>query len=150
MAGNMSLLDRARSTLPTPATSREPRDWLQLAIAAGYGAVGAITLGLVLIVPVMAAWAADPHSTTSWTDALSFSGDGWALAHRGHVAVAAGASHSVTFAPLVLTALAVVFARMAAKAMLTHLSGRSGAWWEGPSSYILGYVVAAWSSPASR
>lgn len=142
MAGNMSLLDRARSTLPTPATSREPRDWLQLAIAAGYGAVGAITLGLVLIVPVMAAWAADPHSTTSWTDALSFSGDGWALAHRGHVAVAAGASHSVTFAPLVLTALAVVFARMAAKAMLTHLSGRSGAWWEGPSSYILGYVVA--------
>jgi len=141
MAPNMSLLDRARSTLPTPANSREPRDWVQLAIAAGYGAVGAVTLALVLIVPVMAAWAADPHSTTSWTDALSFSGDGWALAHRGHVAVAAGVSHSVTFAPLVLTALAVLFARMAAKAMLTHLSGRSGAWWEGPSAYLLGYVV---------
>lgn len=141
MVSDMSLLDRARSTLPSSATVREPRDWWQLAIAAGYGAVGAVTLGLVLIAPVMAAWAADPHSSVPWTDALSFSGDGWALAHRGHVSVAAGAAHTVTFAPLMLTALAVVFARMAATAMLTHLSGRSGAWWEGLSSYVLGYVV---------
>lgn len=141
MAGDMSLLDRARSTLPTLVSPREPRDWRQLAIAAGYGAVGAVTLGLVLIVPVMAAWAADPHSTTSWSDALSFAGDGWALAHRGHVSVAAGAAHTLTFAPLLVTALAVLLARMAAKAMLTHLSGRSGAWWEGPASYIVGYVV---------
>ncbi|GGB47554.1 hypothetical protein GCM10011492_43430 [Flexivirga endophytica] len=140
----MSLLDRVRTTLPTSlASSDEPRDWRQLSIAAGYGAVGAVTLGLLLIVPVMAAWAADARSTTSWTDALSFAGDGWALAHRGHVSVAAdAATHSVTFAPLVLTALAVVFARMAAKAMLTHLSGRAGAWWEGPAAYIAGYVVS--------
>lgn len=135
----MSLLDRARSTLPIASvTSREPRNWRQLAIAAGYGAVGAVTLGLVLIVPVIAAWAADPHSTTSWTDALSFGGDGWALAHRGHVSVG---SHAVTFAPLLLIALAVLLARMAAKAMLTHLSGGSGAWWEGSAAYVLGYVA---------
>lgn len=134
----MSLLDRVRTPL---ASSDEPRDWRQLSIAAGYGAVGAVTLGLVLIVPVMAAWAADAQSTVSWTDALSFAGDGWALAHRGHVSVAAGAAHTVTFAPLVLTALAVVFARMAGKAMLTHLSGRVGAWWEGPAAYIVGYAV---------
>lgn len=138
----MSLLDRVRTNLPSSLASPDgPRDWRQLSIAAGYGAVGAITLGLLLIVPVMVAWGADAHSTTSWTDALSFSGDGWALAHRGHVSVAVGGGHAVTFAPLVLTALAVVFARMAAKAMLTHLSDRSGAWWEGPASYIVGYVV---------
>lgn len=142
MTSDMSLLDRVRINLPSSLSSSDgPRDWRQLSIAAGYGAVGAVTLGLVLIVPVMVAWAADAQSTTSWTDALSFAGDGWALAHRGHVSVAVGASHSVTFAPLVLTALAVVFARMAAKAMLTHLSDRSGAWWEGPASYIVGYVA---------
>lgn len=138
----MSLLERVRTNLPSSsASSGEPRDWRQLSVAAGYGAVGAVTLALLLILPVMVAWAADAQSTTSWTDALSFAGDGWALAHRGHVSVATGAAHSVTFAPLLLTALAVVFARMGAKAMLTHLSGRSGAWWEGPSSYIGGYVV---------
>ncbi len=143
MGNDMSLIDRVRTSLPSSLASSEgPRDWRQLSIAAGYGAVGAVTLGLLLIAPVMVAWAADPQSTTSWTDALSFSGDGWALAHRGHVSVAMGAAHSVTFAPLVLTAVAVVFARMAAKAMLTHLSDRSGAWWEGPASYIVGYVVA--------
>lgn len=142
MTSDMSLIDRVRTSLPSSlAPSDGPRDWRQLSIAAGYGAVGAVTLGLLLIVPVMVAWTADPQSTTSWTDALSFSGDGWALAHRGHVSVAVGGSHSVTFAPLVLTALAVAFARMAAKAMLTHLSDRSGAWWEGPTSYIVGYVV---------
>lgn len=138
----MSLLERVRTNLPSSfASSDEPRDWRQLSIAAGYGAVGAVTLGLLLILPVMVAWAADARSTTSWADALSFAGDGWALAHRGHVSVATGAAHSVTFAPLVLTALAVVFARMGAKAMLTHLSERRGAWWEGPAAYIVGYVV---------
>lgn len=142
MGRNMSLLDRVRTTLPTSLSSaEEPRDWRQLSIAAGYGAVGAVMLGLLLIVPVMVAWAADPQSTTSWTDALSFSGDGWALAHRGHVSVSSAGSHTVTFAPLVLTALAVVLARMAAKAMLTHLSGRGASWWEGPAAYVLGYVV---------
>lgn len=141
MTSDMSLIDRVRTNLPPSlASSDGPRDWRQLSIAAGYGAVGAVTLGLLLIVPVMVAWAADPQSTTSWTDALSFSGDCWALAHRGHVSIAVGAAHAVTFAPLVLTALAVVFARMAAKAMLTHLSDRSGTWWEGPASYIVGYV----------
>ncbi|WP_446665236.1 cell division protein PerM [Flexivirga sp. B27] len=138
----MSLLDRVRTNLPSAlASSDEPRDWRQLSIAAGYGSVGAVTLGLVLILPVMVAWAADAQSTATWTDALSFAGDGWALAHRGHVSVAAGATHSVTFAPLVLTGLAVLFARMGAKAMLTHLSGRGGAWWEGPAAYIGGYVA---------
>ncbi|RNI22196.1 DUF6350 family protein [Flexivirga caeni] len=134
----MSLLDRTRSSVPSSPRTPAPRDWRQLSIAVGYGAVGAVTLALVLVAPVMVAWAADPHSTTSWTDALSFAGDGWALAHRGHVSVAA---HTLTLAPLVLTALAVLFARMAAKAMLTHLSERSGAWWEGPAAYLGGYAV---------
>ncbi|NNG40063.1 hypothetical protein HJ588_12400 [Flexivirga sp. ID2601S] len=153
----MSLLDRARNltglaTPQSPAQSRDPR---QLAIAAGYGAVGALSLALLLVIPVLLAWAADPHSSVGWTDALSFSGDGWALAHRGHVGVD-GSGRSVVLAPLLLTALALVLARTAAKAMLGYLSERSGAWWEGPASYVGGYVVTglvisalAMSGPAS-
>ncbi|WP_265447950.1 DUF6350 family protein [Flexivirga meconopsidis] len=153
----MSLLDRARNltSLAAPESPAQRRDWRQLAIAAGYGAVGAASLGLLLVVPVLLAWAADPRSSVGWTDALSFSGDGWALAHRGHIGVD-GAGQSVVFAPLLLTALALVLARTAAKAMLGYLSERAGAWWEGPASYVGGYVVTglvicalAMSGPAS-
>lgn len=134
----MSLLDRTRNLATLPKA--EGRDWRQLAIAAGYGVVGAICLWLVLLVPVLVAWVADPRTSTSWTDTLSFSGDAWALAHRGHVGVTSAGAHSVVFAPLLLTVLAVLLARYAATAMLAYLPDRRGGWWEGPASYVVGYL----------
>lgn len=136
----MSLLDRARNSLAVDTSRRDgDRDWRELAIAAGYGAIGAVSLALVLAIPVVIAWLTDPHGGTTWLDALSFGGDAWALAHRAHLGAPGG--YSVVFAPLVLTLAALALARAAAKAMLWHLSGQSGAWWEAPAAYVGGYLV---------
>lgn len=111
-----------------------------------YGAIGAVALALVILVPSLIAWMADGRSSVSWLAAMSFAGDGWVLAHHGHLrAPAGGMTHVITFAPLVFTGLALWFARAAAKPLLREVEqeGRSaGRWWHAPLLFVAGYLGA--------
>ncbi|MDE9367122.1 DUF6350 family protein [Luteipulveratus sp. YIM 133132] len=148
----MSLLERTRQIVPTPSTDRPPR---LLLAAAGYGAVGAVALALLLVLPVMAAWFADAHSTTSWSDALSIAADGWTLAHRAPLGVPDDGA-SVVAPPLLLTAAAVLLARLAATSVLVQLTRRtSGLWLRVALAYVAGYALTGvvlalvgWTGPA--
>ena len=135
----MSLLERTRQFVPTPSSSDRPLN--ALLVAAGYGAVGALSLVLLLVVPVTIAWLADSQSTVSWSDALTFAPDTWVLAHRGTLGVPAG-DLSVTAPPLLLTGLAVLLARVAAASTLTQLTSRTrGLWPKVALSYAGGYAL---------
>lgn len=140
----MSVLERGRNVTVLRPAGRINRRLAGLALV--YGAVGAVALALVLLVPTLTAWTADSRSSVSWLDAMSFAGDGWVLAHHGQLrAPAAGAIHIVTFAPLVFTALAAWFARTAAKALLREVEheGRdAGRWWHAAAFFVLGYLLA--------
>lgn len=151
----MSLLERTRQIVPTvksgPTTPKQV-----LAVAAGYGAVGALALTLVLIVPVLLAWLADPQSTASWLEAMSFAPDAWVLAHRGSLGVS-DLGISVVAPPLLLTALAVLSARMACRASLAHLPSARTATGvvRALACFVAGYTLtgavlalSAWVGPA--
>lgn len=140
----MSVLQRDQKvTVLRPAGRFNPR---LSGLALMYGAIGAVALALVILVPSLIAWMADGRSSVSWLAAMSFAGDGWVLAHHGHLtAPAGGVEHVITFAPLVFTAVALWFARTAAKPLLRDVEqeGRSaGRWWHAPMLFVVGYVVA--------
>lgn len=154
----MSLLERTRNIVPSPHVSRSG----PVATAAGFGAVGALALALILVIPVLVAWAADPHSTVSWTDALSFAPAVWVLAHHGSLGIPA--NHLTVYAPpLMITVAAVFLARMAAASFLPSLAAAPGAvrwpatlvpatdsdadaaapgrsWWHVPAAFVGGYT----------
>lgn len=140
----MSVLERDQNvTVLHPAGRFNPR---LSGLALLYGAIGAVALALVLLVPTLVAWMADSRSSVSWLAAMSFAGDGWVLAHHGHLrAPAGGVTHVITFAPLLFTGLAAWFARAAAKPLLREVEqeGRSaGRWWHAPMFFVLGYLGA--------
>ena len=140
----MSVLERGRNvTVLRPAG----RINLRLAgLALFYGAIGAVALALVVLVPTLTAWTADSRSSVSWLQAMSFAGDGWVLAHHGRLlATAGGATHTITFSPLFFTALAVWFTRTAAKAVLREVTeaGRdAGRGWHSALFFVGGYLIA--------
>ena len=140
----MSVLQRDRNVTVLRPAGRFNRRLGGLALV--YGAVGAVALALLLLVPSLVAWTADSRSSVSWLDAMSFAGDGWVLAHHGSLRAPAGSvSHVVTFAPLVFTAVAVWCARAGAKALLRDIEheGRdAGRWWHPVALFIAGYLVA--------
>lgn len=111
-----------------------------------YGAIGAVASALVILLPTLVSWMADTRSSVSWLAAMSFAGDGWVLAHHGHLrAPAGGTTHVITFAPLLFTALALWCARTAAKPLLRDVEqeGRSaGRWWHAPMLFVVGYLCA--------
>lgn len=140
----MSLLERGRNVTVLRPVGRIN---LRLAgLALFYGAVGAVALALVVLIPTLTAWTADSRSSVSWLEAMSFAGDGWVLAHHGRLAATAGgAVHAVTFAPLLFTVLAAWFARTSARALLreVHDAGRAaGRGWHSAACFVAGYAGA--------
>lgn len=86
-----------------------------LGSAALAGGVAALVGWVIIAVPVLAAWFADPLSTVSAGQALGTAAGGWALAHRG---VIDAAEVSVQLTPLLLTAILVLLCRCAARRVL--------------------------------
>ncbi len=80
------------------------------------GGLAALVGWLIIAVPVLVAWFADPLSTVSAGQALGTAAGGWVLAHRGVIDTA---EVSVQLAPLLLTALPVLLCRYAARHVLT-------------------------------
>lgn len=152
----MTLLERTRQIVPTPDLDLS-RPWRRLLVAVGFGAVGALALVLALMIPAMAAWVADTQSPDSWVDALTLAPVMWALAHRGSTSVP-GSEVAVTFPALGLTALAVLCAYHAAKAVLAQPEPNGDedtVWWHQPAAYLGGYAgtglvvtLLAWIGPA--
>ena len=140
----MSVLQRDRNVTVLRPAGRFNRRLGGLALV--YGAVGAVALALVLLIPSLVAWTADSRSSVSWLDAMSFAGDGWVLAHHGTLgAPAGGVMHGVTFAPLIFTAVALWCARAGAKALLREVEheGRdAGPWWHPVALFVGGYLLA--------
>lgn len=140
----MSVLQRDRSVTVLRPAGQFNRRLGGLALV--YGAVGAVALALVLLVPSLVAWTADSRSSVSWLDAMSFAGDGWVLVHHGSLRAPAGnVSHVVTFAPLLFTAVALWCARAGAKALLReveHEGREAGRWWHPVVLFVGGYLLA--------
>ncbi|WP_392424075.1 DUF6350 family protein [Barrientosiimonas humi] len=158
----MTLLERTRQIVPGPSLDPQHR-WQRLLVAAGFGAVAAFALALILVVPSVAGWVTDAQSTATWSDALSFAPALWVLVHRGSV-TAPGDAVAVTAPLLALTAGAVLLARSAARAALVRVDesapSRSGdvddrdAWWHLPAAFVGGYALSgvllallAWVGP---
>ncbi|WP_018154895.1 DUF6350 family protein [Demetria terragena] len=154
----MSLLERTRQIVPTRALD-PAGPWRRLSVAFGFGAVGALALALMLVLPAMAAWVTDPQSPDSWFEALTLAPVVWVMAHRGSTGVP-GEEVAVTFPLLGLTIAAVLCARSAARAALVQTEGQShdhdeAAWWHLPAVYVGGYTLTgvalalvAWLGPA--
>lgn len=137
----MSLLERTRRAIrPDP----EPPDWRPLGVAAGYGLLGALVLGLLMLLLAVIVWVADPHSSTDWTSSIAFAGAAWGAVHRGPISVPGDGVQHVVLAPLLLTALAVYLARSAARGLTSYLGGlneRSRPAWETPLAFVVGYAI---------
>ncbi len=138
----MSVLARDRTVTALRATGFNRRLG---GLGLVHGAVAALAPALLLLVPVLAAWTADSRSSVSWLDAMSFAGDGWVLAHHGQLTASEpGVAHVVTFAPLLLTLLALWCTRRAAGALLREAEqeGRAaGPWWHVSVTFGVGYVA---------
>lgn len=147
----MSLLERANNSALEPDESADRRT---LAAAAGYGLVAALSLALLMLMPVLIAWVVDPHSSASWTGTLTFVAAGWALVHGGSVAVPGDGVEQLVLAPLLVTLLAVYLAKSAARALLATVQPGprlSRAWWQMCAAFVGGYLVAGLAmSVASR
>lgn len=119
--------------------------------AAIAGALAAVVGWLVIAVPVIVTWFADPLSTVSAGQALGTAAGVWALAHRG---VIDAAEVSVQLTPLLLTVLPILLCRYAARQVLTDDSGATRpraikkfrAAWQGVrgndlAAFIVGYIL---------
>ena len=122
---------------------------VSMALAAG--ALAGLVGWLVVAVPVLIAWLADPQSTVSMWQSLGIAGDVWALAHHGVVQTP---EVSVRLAPLLLTAVPVLLTRYAVRQVLaeprsqsapTRIGGFGGAWQALRATelvlFVLGYVA---------
>ncbi len=137
----MSLLERVRQPAGS-ATSEEEPGWRTPALGAGLGLVSTLASALLLGVPALLGWLADPHSTTSWSAAMSVGVDGWLLAHGATLSVD---GLSLRLVPLLLAVVPLVVAAAAARALLARLAGLAGAtagsWWRCPAAVALGLFV---------
>lgn len=145
---------RRSFSLPTTALGALPR-WsvLRLKALGGAALAGGLACGvtwLLIAVPVLIAWFADPLSTVSAWQALGAAAGAWALAHRGAVDAT---EVSLQLTPLLLTALPVLLCRYAARHVLSddqgsahprRISGLPSAW-QGVrgndlAAFIVGYL----------
>lgn len=106
----MSLLDRIS---PSVRAESDPGDPAPYALAFGYGLVAPVALGVLLLIPVIAAWTLDPRTSTAWTDALAIAASGVGLSLRASVSVPHNGIDAVHAAPSLLTILLVVLVRYA-------------------------------------
>ncbi len=91
-----------------------------LGSAAFAGTLACGVTWLLIAVPVLVAWFADPLSTVSAWQALGAAAAAWALAHRG---VVDATEVSLQLTPLLLTVLPVMLCRYAARHVLTEDEG---------------------------
>lgn len=131
----MSVLDR---TGRDERAAGEYDERISPGVVAGYGAVAAGALVLVLFAVLLVGWVTDPRSGGSWMSVLGLSGDVWALAHGGRVH--APVVGSITFAPLLATFAAIVLARTAARPVLA--TGARRGLWPTTGAFAGGYAVA--------
>lgn len=115
----MSVQDR---TGRDQRTTSEYDERISSGVVAGYGAVAAGALLLVLFAVLLVAWVTDPRSGGQWMSVLGLSGDVWSLAHGGRLH--APVVGSIAFAPLLITFLAIALARTAARPVLSTGSRR--------------------------
>ena len=138
----MSLLDRSRDLAMRRLAARRRPDTGELARAAGWGAASAFAGALLCLVPVVLGWIADDRSTTEWYSTLSIASSFWALAHRAHLWVSGDATR-VVFAPLLVTVLAVLLARVGARGALGMQTDEAqDPWWLRPVAFVAGYALA--------
>lgn len=131
----MSVLDR---TGRDERAAREYDERISPGVVAGYGAVAAGALLLVLFAVLLVGWVTDPRSGGSWMSVLGLSGDVWSLVHGGRLhAPVVGA---ITFAPLLLTFAAIALARTAARPVLA--SGVRRGLWPTMAAFVGGYAIA--------
>ncbi|KYH43093.1 DUF6350 family protein [Branchiibius sp. NY16-3462-2] len=131
----MSVLDRIGRP---ERTAGEYDERVSPGVVAGYGAVAAGAVFLVLFALLLAAWVTDPRSGGSWMAVLGSSGDAWSLAHGGRLhAPVVGA---VVFTPLLVTFGAIALARIAARPVLATGSRRG--LWPTTAAFVGGYAVA--------
>lgn len=110
-----------RGSTVAAAASASPQWWSiprlkALGGAAIAGALAGAVTWLLIAVPVVIAWFADPLSTVSAWQALGAGAAAWALAHRG---IVDATEVSLQLTPLLLTALPVLLCRYAARHVLT-------------------------------
>lgn len=131
----MSVLDRTKRD---ERTTSEYDERISPGVVAGYGAVAAGALLLLLFAVLLVAWVTDPRSGGSWMSVLGLSGDVWSLAHGGrlHVPVVG----SVVFAPLMVTFAAITLARTAVRPVLA--TGSQRGLWPTTAAFVGGYAVA--------
>lgn len=157
----MTVQDRPiRTRTATLATSTADGRWggpwtveriRALGGAVAAGALAALVTWLLIALPVLIAWFAEPLSTVSAWQALGAAAAGWALAHRG---VVDATEVSLQLTPLLLTALPVLLCRYAARYVLTDDAravrpkkiGGFRAAWHGVrgndlAAFVLGYLV---------
>lgn len=109
MGPAMTLLQRETRTV-RPDPSRALGRARALVSAALAGALAAVLSAMVVTVPVLVAWFADPAGTVTLGQAVGVGIDLWALAHRAQVS-AGGVS--VVLAPLLLTLVPLLCCRYA-------------------------------------
>ncbi|MCE0486393.1 cell division protein PerM [Ornithinimicrobium sediminis] len=139
--------DRTSPGAPRPSLAARAR---AVALALAAGAMAGLVGWLLVAVPVLLAWLADPMSTVPMWPAMGIAGDVWALAHHGVVTTP---EVSVRLAPLVLTGAAVLLTRYAVRQVLadppsasgpTRIGGLAGAWQALRATelviFVLGYV----------
>lgn len=148
-----------KSIVPSAAVDR--LQWWsmpRLQSLGGAAIAGALACGvtwLLIAVPVLIAWFADPLSTVSAWQALGAAAAAWVLAHRG---IVDATEVSLQLAPLLLTALPVMLCRYAARHVLTddqesarpkRIGGFRAAW-DGVrgnelAAFIAGYLIVGLS-----
>ncbi|PWJ26160.1 hypothetical protein ATK17_2305 [Branchiibius hedensis] len=131
----MSVLDRTKRD---ERTASEYDERIGPGVIAGYGAVAAGALLLLLFAVLLVAWVTDPRSGGQWMAVLGLSGDVWSLAHGGRLH--APVVGSVVFAPLLVTFAAIALARTAARPVLATGSRRG--LWLTTAAFVGGYAVA--------
>lgn len=139
----MTVTDRLRSALPGSA---DPDGEGGSTWGPGWRRSGLIGLAtglvsvLVVLVPVLLAWSADPRSSAPGGDAVAVGASLWLLAGGGHLAAG---SATVSLVPLLGVALLVALARYGSREAMVRVSTEGGSW-AGLLPRPLAAAVGAW------
>ncbi|GIL36872.1 DUF6350 family protein [Phycicoccus sp. DTK01] len=138
----MTVTDRTTSS---PAGTEPAGDHVH-PLAPGWrrsGLIGVATglVSAVLVVgPVLAAWAADPLSSSDGSSATAVGASAWLLAGGAHLGVGTA---TIALTPLLLLGVLVLVARLGAREAMVRVSSE-GEWWAGLLPRPLAAAVGAW------
>jgi Family of unknown function (DUF6350) len=100
----------------------EPAPWTRPVLA---GAASAVLSGLVVVLPALVVWVANPASTVSWPQALGVGSALWLLGSGAHLRVDGA---TISLVPLALTAMFAWSATAAARRMLREMQPAGRRW----------------------